>query len=503
MKTFLVFFLFSFNFLFAVQDTIKIGSKRFTESYILGEILKQLAEEKDEAKIVYKPGLGNTGLVFAALQEGMIDIYPDYTGTIQREILKLPDQQTSIEALRAKLNPLGLQISDSLGFNNSYALAMDEEKAEKLNIRHISDLAHHPELKLGFSQEFLERQDGWLGLKESDYQLPFYSPLGIDHSLSYEALAGGQIDITDVYTTDPRIKKYHLHVLEDDRHFFPSYEAVLLYRLEAEHQFPKTWQAFQTLSESLSNQQITAMNAQAEFQGKNFKTIAQEFLQGSQNFLASSHQSSLYSRLFESDLWDLTKQHLFLVFGSLIPAIIIGIPLGILATKSFINRHFILSSVGLIQTIPYLALLAFLIPILQQIGILPALVALFLYALLPIVRNTYAGLTDISKPLQESAIALGLPPLSRLRLIELPLATRTILEGIKTAAVINVGMATIAAAIGAGGYGERIMAGLALNDNNLLLAGAIPACLLAFIIQISFDGFDYLLIPKGLRYTHK
>jgi len=155
--------------------------------------------------------------------------------------------------------------------------------------------------------------------------------------------------------------------------------------------------------------------------------------------------------------------------------------------------------VGVIQTIPSLALLAFLIPLLQQIGTLPALVALFLYALLPIVRNTYTGLSDIPPHLKESALVLGLPPLARLRLIELPLASRAILGGIKTAAVINVGTATIAAFIGAGGFGERIATGLALNDHGLLLAGAIPAALLALGVQTLFELLDRWLVPAGLR----
>src|SRR5262249_36534227 len=154
---------------------------------------------------------------------------------------------------------------------------------------------------------------------------------------------------------------------------------------------------------------------------------------------------------------------------------------GILSAFSPVARHVILNFVGAIQTIPSLALFAFLIPLLQQIGTVPALIALFLYALLPIVRNTYAGLSDIPKPLYESAVVLGLPLFARLRLVELPLASRSIFAGIKTAAVMCVGMATIAAFIGAGGLGERIVMGLALNDNEILLSGAIPACLLAII----------------------
>ena len=481
------------------EETLRIGSKRFTESYILGEILSQVARLAGEAKVDYQPGLGNTGIVFAALQAGAIDLYPEYTGTIQQEILKLPaHQKMGLETLRSLLRPIGVGADIPLGFNNAYALAIREEQAHQLNIHRISDLLRYPNLKMGFSHEFLKRADGWEALKKA-YRLPQQNVLGIDHSLSYEALHNRQIDLTDVYTTDAKIEKYHLLVLEDDRHFFPFYDAILLYRLDVPQKFPRTWVALQSLKGRLSNEQIRSMNAKAELLGEKFDRIAQNFLDP-QHIPPSSTDTgaSFLQHLFGSNFWLLLKQHLFLVFGSLIPAILVGILLGILAAYFLPVRHLILNFVGVIQTIPSLAL-SFLIPLLQQIGTLPALIALFLYALLPIVRNTYTGLNDIPQPLRESAIVLGLPLLPRLILIELPLASRTILAGIKTAAVINVGMATIAALIGAGGFGERIVTGLALNNYEILLSGAIPACLLAILVQLGFDLFDYGLIPKGLR----
>lgn len=484
------------------QETLKIGSKRFTESYILAEILKQVALEVGEAKVEYKPGLGNTGIVFAALKEGAIDLYPEYTGTILHEFLQSRAHKKS--NLSNLLHPLGIGASIPLGFNNSYALAMPAEKAQQMNIHRISDISRYPDLKMGFSQEFLKRKDGWEELQKT-YQLPHQNVLGIDHSLSYEALANKQIDLTDVYSTDPKIEKYHLQILSDDRAFFPLYDALLLYRLDVPQRFPQTWAAFQSLKGSISNEEMLQMNARAELLGESFEQIAKRFLSQKRNFsekvsLESSYtKPSFLSLLFEPNLLQLTKQHLFLVFGSLIPAILLGIPIGILAAYSLPTRHIILNLVGIIQTIPSLALLAFLIPLLQQIGTVPALIALFLYALLPIVRNTYAGLSDISKPLRESAIVLGLPTFPRLVLVELPLASRTILAGIKTAAVISVGTATIAALIGAGGFGERILTGLALNNYALLLSGAVPACALAILVQLGFDLLDHWSIPKGLK----
>jgi osmoprotectant transport system permease protein len=158
----------------------------------------------------------------------------------------------------------------------------------------------------------------------------------------------------------------------------------------------------------------------------------------------------------------------------------------------------ILAIVGIVQTIPSLALLVFLIPFLG-IGGLPAMVALFLYSLLPIVRNTYAGLHDIPIQIRESAEALGLRAAARLRLVELPMAARAILAGIKTSAVINVGTATLGALIGAGGYGQPILTGIRLDDLGLILEGAVPAAVLALLVQGLFELAERWLVPRGLR----
>jgi osmoprotectant transport system permease protein len=185
---------------------------------------------------------------------------------------------------------------------------------------------------------------------------------------------------------------------------------------------------------------------------------------------------------------------------SLLLAVVAGVPLGIFASRGGAVGHAILAFAGIVQTIPSLALLALLVPI-PFFGISPrtAIAALFLYGLLPIVRNTATGLQDIAPALRESAVALGLEPGARLRKIYLPIASRTILAGIKTSAVINIGTATLAALIGAGGLGEPILSGLNLNDHATILQGAIPAALLALLVQWLFDLFDRILIPKGLR----
>ena len=477
------------------QHTLVVGSKRFTESYILGEIAAQAARATG-THTEHRQGLGNTGIVFAALKSGSIDLYPDYTGTVARELLK--SEASDLESLNRGLGPMGLGVAVPFGFDDTYALALREDEAQRLGVQTITELAAQPQLRFGLSHEFLNRNDGWPGLART-YALP-QAPRGLDHGLAYEALAGGQIDVMDIYSTDAKIAKYKLRVLRDDRHFFPDYGAVLVYRLDVPQRFPRAWAALQGLQGRINADAMVAMNAQAELGGQGFADIAAGFLTRS-GAAAVTSRGGFWSLMLGSDFWRLTGQQLLLVFASLVAAVAAGVPLGVWAARSRAAAQPILSGVGLIQTVPSLALLAFLIPLLGTIGTWPALVALFLYSLLPIVRNTHSGLTGIAPALRDSARALGLPAPARLRLIELPLAARSILAGIKTSAVINVGTATIAAFIGAGGYGERIATGLALNDNAMLLAGAVPAALMALLVHALFELLDRQLIPAGVRYA--
>ena len=467
-------------------DLLRVGSKRFTESYILGEIIAQSVPGGAE----YKPGLGNTGIVYAALKAGSIDVYPEYSGTIAREILGLQGAFT-LDQLRQRLARDGLGVGVPLGFSNGYALAMREAEAARLSLRTLSDLARHPALRFGLSQEFIARADGWPALK-SAYALP-QAPTGLDHGLAYEAIAAGRIDVMDIYSTDAKIERYGLRVLEDDRGVFPRYDAALLYRLDLPRRLPQAWKALQGLEGRIDAREMIHLNAAAELEHRSFAAVAKTFLAGGS--AATAPARSLLGVLFGPDFWRLTREHLLLVFASLAAGILVAVPLGVAAARSAALAQPILGTVGVIQTIPALALLAFLIPLLGSIGRVPALIALFLYSLLPIVRNTHAGIAGVGQGMRQAASALGLLPRDQLLLIELPLAAPAILAGIKTSAVIGVGTATIAAFIGAGGYGERIAQGLALNDNATLLAGAIPAAVLALIIQGAFELLERHALP--------
>jgi osmoprotectant transport system permease protein len=474
----------------ASQSVVRVGSKSFTESYILGEIIAQIIDQSGEARAERKFGLGGTGIMYRALESGAIDIYPEYTGTLSHVILKDPTLRTTA-AIRQHLQARALTISEPLGFNNTYALAVRRHMATQLPLHTISDLRRHPQLRGGFSSGFLERDDGWPGLRRH-YGLQLAEVRTLEHTLTYAALARGDIDVMDVFSTDGKLTKFDLVILQDDRQFFPAYYAVLLVRQTFLSRFPRTWEALQhRLVEHIDDQLMAHLNALAELEGKSFQQISAQFLQPD----AAQEAASLP---FLEDLYIYTLDHVYLVAVSLCIAILCGIPLGVLAARFHRVGQVELMAIGIIQTIPSLALLCFMIP-LFGIGKLPALVALCLYALLPIVRNTYTGLISLDPQLLELAGVLGLNSWQRLLRIELPLASLSITAGIKTSAVYTVGTATLAALIGGGGYGTLIVRGLALDDLHTILAGALPAALMAVGIHGAFELLDRLAIPKGLR----
>ncbi len=477
----------------AADDALRIGSKRFTESYILAEVLAQTAAPHLAVSPVLRSGLGNTAIVYEALRSGSIDLYAEYSGTIAQEILKSdkPAAPMTREAMNAALAPLGLGVAVPFGFNDGYALAMRADRADSLGIRNLADLAKHPELKLGLSNEFLGRADGWKGLA-AHYRLT-QSPTGLDHGLAYDAISARQVDVIDIYTTDAKIDSLGLRVLSDDGRYFPRYDAVVLYRLDVPARFPQAWAALQRLEGRIDERAMIAMNARAELQGQGFDAIARSFLSGNAVVAQGAAPTGFAARLFGPDLGRLTRQHLLLVGASVGLALLIGVPLAIAVSAQLRLRAAVLGLAGLLQTIPSLALLAVLISWLGAIGTLPALLALTLYALLPIMRNTVTGLGEVPVGLRQAATALGMTKSQNLWLVQLPLALPTLLAGVRTATTIAIGTATIAAFIGAGGYGERIVTGLALNDRNLLLAGALPAAALALLSEALFETLEWLI----------
>ena len=469
---------------------VRIGSKKFTESVILGDLAALLARSAG-ARVSHRKELGGTRVLWGALLRGDIDAYPEYTGTIREEILA-GSHIGDDAGLRRALAARGVRMSAPLGFNNSYAIGMTREKAKRLGIHRISDLRGHPDLVFGFNNEFMDRRDGWPGLR-ARYSLAPRDVRGLDHDVAYRALGSGAIQVTDLYATDPEIRVHDLAVLEDDEGFFPAYDAVMLTRADLDARAPRAAAALRRLGGSIDARAMIAMNARARFGRVPEARVAAEFARARLGVNASARDESRSSRIVRR-----TGEHLSLVAISLGAAILVSIPLGILAAKRRRVGQAVLAVAGVLQTIPSLALLVFMIPLLG-IGAGPALVALFLYSLLPIIRNTATGITGIPPAILESAEALGLPAAARLRIVELPMASRSILAGIKTSAVLNVGTATLGALIGAGGYGQPILTGIRLDDVGLILEGAVPAALLALAVQGLFDGLERWAVPEGLR----
>jgi osmoprotectant transport system permease protein len=476
----------------AADGVIRVGSKSFTESYILAEIIAQVIEQVGEARAERRVGLGGTGLTQRALESGAIDIYPEYTGTLALVILKDPALQT-IEALRARLEAGGLTVSASLGFANTYALAIRAEQAERLGLRTVGDLARHPELRAAFSSGFLERDDGWPGLR-ARYGLGLARVEVMEHAVTYRAIASGQVDLMDVFSTDGQLERLRLRLLEDDRRFFPDYSAVLLARREMTERFPRTWARLrEALEGRLDAARMARLNAMADLDGRSVPEVAAAFLGG-----GTPEAGSGRGRALLGELAALTADHLLLVLISVGAAVVLGIPMGVIAARYRRAGQVELSVIAMLQTVPALALLMFMIP-LFGIGKGPALIALSVYALLPIARNTYAGMMAIEPTLLEIAWVLRLGRLRRLLRVELPLSAIAIMAGIKTAAVTTVGTATLAAFIGGGGYGTLIVRGLALDDTATILAGAAPAAVMALAFHALFELLDRAVIPRGLR----
>ena len=215
----------------------------------------------------------------------------------------------------------------------------------------------------------------------------------------------GRVDLIDIYSTDAKVGRYALRVLVDDRLFFPKYDAVLLMRAAVD---PTPLRGLEGRIDAAT---MIGLNARAELDGVAFAEVARAYLAGGAGVGANARaeRATFLQRLFAPDFGRLAMQHLLLVFGSLLAAVVVGVPLGITAWRWPRLASWVLGAVAVLQTVPSLALLAFLIALVGGIGLLPALIALFLYALLPIVRNTHTGLSEVPAEMGKAALALGLP----------------------------------------------------------------------------------------------
>lgn len=459
----------------AMAEPIKIGSKNFPENDVLAEISAQLLEANGyEVERLF--GLGGTLICYEALTNGEIDIYPEYTGTLTQSILRIADDR---ETLDARLREEGLQLLANFGFNNSYGMTVRKRDADELGLRTIGDLAKYPDLTVVVSHEFIDREDGWAGLKTS-YGLP-HEVTGIEHSLAYRALRDDALDVTEAYTTDAEIGAFGFVVLIDDKEFFPKYLAAPLVRADVDS---RVVEILGQLAGTISDAQMQALNAQIVFDKKSAREVAAGFLRPLVG--AKGLQANDEVQHWSDDLVKNTTRHLQLTGIALLAAVVVGLSVSLLVYTNRTLSAGVIYICGLMQTIPSIALLALMIP-LFGIGIKSAIIALFMYSLLPIVRNAVTALVNVDPVLVRVATALGLSPRERLRHILVPLALPNIFAGIRTAAVISIGTATLAAFIGAGGLGDPIMSGLSRVDVNLILQGAIPAALLAIVTELVFE----------------
>lgn len=486
--------------------TIVIGAKKFTEGAILGELMAQVLEQHAGVRVSRRFNLGGTNVAFDALRTGAIDGYAEYTGTGLRDILHdtsaVDGPADAFARVSSAFSEYELTWLAPFGFNNTYVLIMRSDRARALKIGSVSDAAQH-RLRYGVSHEFLQRQDGMPGLLRV-YGLQAESVVGMEHDLAYRALAEGAIDVSDGYSTDAKLAAGSLVVLRDDKGFFPPYEAAPLVRQDLLARIPRAAAALQLLAGRIDDAAMRRLNHQVEDERRTPGDVASAFLH--RLGLSATHESheareeSLLALLWQRRVITLRLAGWHLVMTAIAEALacVVSIPLGIAASRRRRLATTALGTASVLQTIPSIALLAFMLPFFG-IGARPAIVALFLYGLLPILRNTVTGLRGVDPKLVEVGLGLGMRPRQLLWQVELPLAAPVILAGIRTSSVINIGTATLAAFIGAGGLGDPIVTGLTVTDTNLVLTGALPAALLALLVDGALSLLEYVAIPRGLR----
>ena len=504
---------------------IIVASKPFGESYLLAEMLAQLLESHGMV-VDRRMGLGQTEIAMQALRSGAIDVYPEYTGTGLLAVLhdSLTDSLASdprrvfAHVAREFASRYGVRWLPPLGFQNSYAIAVRRETAARYHLRTLSDLARESgHLVAGFTPDFIGRPDGLAGLARV-YGVHPRAVRPLAPAVKYQALASGAVDVIDGYSTDGLLSKYDLVTLADDKHFFPPYEAAAVVGTRMTRERPEAIAALTMLSGMLDESRMRVLNRRIEVDGEDVKRVAADALRdiglaggmsagartagSARNPGSLSTKGSLSRYLWErrAAIWTLVLQHLLLVALALGAAIIVAVPLALALERARSAAEPTIGALGVLETIPSIALLAFMIP-LFGIGVKPALVALWIYALYPIARSAYSGVRDADPSAVEAAEALGMTPRQRLLQVRLPLAAPVIMAGIRTAAVITVGAATLAAFIGAGGLGEPIVAGLALADTNMILSGALPAAVLALVVDGALALVERAVAPAHTRHT--
>ncbi|MGE0200322.1 MAG: glycine betaine ABC transporter substrate-binding protein [Candidatus Melainabacteria bacterium] len=491
------------------DNTIRIASKNFSEQLVLGEMMAQMLEAHTDLTVERQFFLGGTMLTFDALKQGSVDVYPEYTGTVLINILGQPGQSDPQATYRTVNRILDRQYQMTMltpfGFDNTYALAVRNDDPRFRNVRTISELvAMSDQLVLGGVHDFFVRPDGFNNMQKA-YGLQFSkaNQVAMDAGLMYTAVNEGSVDVISAFSTDGRIATFNLRLLKDDRHYFPPYFAAPLVRQAVLKAHPEVATVLNRLGNTLNNETMRQLNNRVDAQGQTAAEVANDFLlkKGLVDHRAAQVQSTRNTTLLQyfwiqrGQLMRYLNEHMVLTLITMGLAIVVSIPLGIALTRLPKLEGPVFTLVNTLQTIPSLALLGFMIPLLG-IGMTPAIVALFLYSLLPLVRNTFIGIREVDGRLLDACRGMGLTDRQILTHVELPLALPTIMAGIRTSTVIVVGTATLAAFIGAGGLGTPIFRGISAVNSRMILLGAIPSALLAIALDQGLHWLSSRLTPS-------
>jgi osmoprotectant transport system permease protein len=495
----------------ATRSPIVVASKPFTESYLLAEMVAQLLERRGLA-VERRIGLGATDVAFAAIRRGDIDVYPEYTGTGLQVLLG--DSATGLSAAETyrrvaagSVRAFDVTWLPPLGFENTYAIAVSRRTAERLRLRTLADLGR-PDvaLRAGLTPDFIGRADGLPRLQQVTGWTPRETrPLSA--VVKYSALRSASVDVIDAYSTDGRLAGDSLVVLTDNVSAFPPYEASLVVSARLRDTQPHVIALLTQLSGMIDEGAMRRCNAALELEGAELRRTAARALdelalprgQGdAARQMLRPPRAGLLDAAWWADMPRWLGRHFFLALTALTLAVIVGGTFGTWLALSARRADLLLRLLGAIQTIPGIALLVLCIP-LFGIGAPPAIFALWLYALLPIVQGVYTGLRFTDRATLQASVALGLSPWQQLRDVRIPLAAPALISALRTASVLTVGGATLAAFVGGGGLGEPIATGLSLADQRLVLAGAIPSALLAILLDLLLAGLARLVTPAHLR----
>jgi glycine betaine/choline ABC-type transport system substrate-binding protein/ABC-type proline/glycine betaine transport system permease subunit len=543
-------------------NRIVVGGKNFTEQLILSEMTSQYLSSLGY-RTVLKNGLGST-LMRTAQINGELDVVWEYTGTsliLYNHVTDKLDEAQTYQRVKTLDAQRGLAWLNQSDIDNTYAVAVPRAKLG--DMRTLSDLAlrirqnqadgqdkHGTGNQLAMDAEFGGRSDGLRPMLATyGITLPRRDIKQMDPGLVYTALKNGQVSAGVVYTTDGRVAGFDLALLADDRHYFAAYRATPVVRQATLNANPALAGQLNALAAKLDTQTMTALNKRVDIDQVSIASVAHDFLvenhlvanavnasvtlatanarnaapsSGASSPLAAASLSTLSSNastphkaptsgligFLKSDwrnLLRLTLQHIELVALAVGAAILVGVPVGLAMSRVPWLASSMLAVGTVLLTLPSIALFGLMIPVFsrigQGIGTLPAVVAVFLYSLLPIMRNTYLALKHVDPGIREAGTGIGMTLGQRLRYVELPLAIPGIMSGVRMAVVMNIGVMTIAAVIGAGGLGVLILHAISQSNMSKVAVGAVLVSVLAMVMDLLLARLQRALTPKGIQRT--